>query len=43
MSGHGNEKSFVQSAFGGIVIITLTVVICGGIFIMMLANGAAHH
>ncbi len=40
MSGHGNEKGFAQTVFGGIVIITLTVVVCGGIFIAMLMNSA---
>lgn len=43
MSGHGTEKGFLQSALGGILVIILTVVVCGGIFIGLLINGASHH
>ena len=43
MSGHGTEKGFLQSASGGILVVILTVLVCGGIFIAMLANGASHH
>ena len=43
MSGHGTEKSFLQSALGGILVIALTVIVCGGIFIALLVNGASHH
>lgn len=43
MSGHGTEKGFLQSAFGGLVVVTLTVLVCGGIFIALLINGASHH
>ncbi len=43
MSGHGTEKGFIQSAMGGILVIALTVVVCGGIFIALLINGASGH
>lgn len=43
MSGHGTEKGFLQSAMGGILVITLTVLVCGGIFIALLASNAGGH
>lgn len=43
MSGHGTQKSFLQSTMGGITVIILTVVVFGGIFIALLANSAGGH
>lgn len=43
MSGHGTEKGFLQSAMGGILVITLTVLVCGGIFLALLASNAGGH
>ncbi len=43
MSGHGTEKGFLQSAFGGLLVVTLTVLVCGGIFIALLTKAATHH
>lgn len=43
MSEQQSEKSIFSSAFMGIVIVIGTVVVCGGIFVLLLAKSAEDH
>lgn len=40
MSGQEQQKGFLSSAFGGIVVVIGTVVVVGGIFIFALMQSA---
>ncbi len=43
MSEQQSEKSIFSSAFMGIVIVIGTVVVCGGIFVLLLVKSAEDH